>query len=123
MTDEIKREKNMNEKIINTLTEICENNEEYTILYTPKHNRISLVYTFNSDVEILYIETINNIKYKFESDYNELKDTNIEYIISNIYDTLIEIKLESLIEDLNIDNVNDFNDIITIINNIIEKYC
>ena len=54
---------------------------------------------------------------------NELKDTNIEYIISNIYDTLIEIKLESLIEDLDIDNVNDFNDIITIINNIIEKYC
>ena len=113
----------MNEKIINTLTKICENNEEYTILYTPKHNRISLVYTFNSDVEILYIETINNIKYKFESDYNEFKDTNIEYIISNIYDTLIEIKLESLIEDLNIDNVNDFNDIVTIINNIIEKYC
>ena len=113
----------MNEKIINTLTEICENNEEYTILYIPKHNRISLVYTSNLDVEILYIETINNIKYKFESDYNELKDTNIEYIISNIYDTLIEIKLESLIEDLDIDNVNDFNDIITIINNIIEKYC
>ena len=54
----------MNEKIINTLTEICENNEEYTILYTPKHNRISLVYTSNLDVEILYIETINNIKYK-----------------------------------------------------------
>ena len=113
----------MNEKIINTLTEICENNEEYTILYTPKHNRISLVYTSNLDVEILYIETINNIKYKFESDYNELKDTNIEYIISNIYDTLIEIKLESLIEDLDIDNVNDFNDIITIVNNIREKYC
>ena len=113
----------MNEKIINTLTKICENNEEYTILYTPKHNRISLVYTANLDVDILHIETINNTVYKFESDYNELKDSNIEYIISNIYDTLMMIKLESLIEYLDIDNVKDFNDIITIINNIREKYC
>ena len=113
----------MNEKIINTLTKICENNEEYTILYAPKHNRISLVYTSNLNAEILHIETINNTVYEFESGYNELKDSNIEYIISNIYDTLMMIKLESLIEDLDIDNVNDFNNIITIVNNIREKYC
>lgn len=113
----------MNEKIINTLTEICKNNGEYTILYIPKRNRISLVYTSNLNIEILYIETINNTEYKFESDYDELKDTNIKYIISTIYDTLIKIKLESLIEDLDIDNINDFNDIITIVNNIREKYC
>lgn len=113
----------MNEKIINTLTKICENDGEYTILYIPKHNRISLVYTSNLDVEILYIETINNTEYKFESDYDEFEDTNIEHIISSICDTLMMIKIESLIEDLDIDNVNDFNDIITIINNIREKYC
>lgn len=34
----------MNEKIINTLTKICENNGEYAILYIPKHDRISLVF-------------------------------------------------------------------------------
>ena len=113
----------MNEKIINTLIKICKNNGEYAILYIPKHDRISLVYTSNLNVEILYIETINNTKYKFESDYDELEDTNIEYIISSIYDTLIKIKLESLIGDLDINNVNDFNDIITIVNNIREKYC
>ena len=113
----------MNEKIINTLIEICENNEEYTILYRPKHDRISLVYTSNLNIEILYIETINNTEYKFKSDYYELKDTDIEFIILSIYDTLIRIKLESLMGDLYIDNVNDFNDIITIINNIREKYC
>lgn len=114
----------MNEKIINTLAEICENNEEYTTLYMLKHDKISLVYTSNLNIEILYIETINNTEYKFGSeDYGEFIDTNIEYIISSIYDTLIEIKIESLIEDLYIDNVNDFNDIITIINNIREKYC
>ena len=114
----------MNEKIINTLIEICENNEEYTALYMPKHDRISLVYTSNLNIEILYIETINNTEYKFKSDYDELKDTDIEYIILSIYDTLIKIKLESLAGDLHIDNVNDFfNDIITIINNIREKYC
>lgn len=92
-------------------------------MYIPKHDRISLVYTPNLNVEILYIETINNTEYKFESDYDEFKDTNIEYIISNIYETLMKIKLESLIGDLYIDNVNDFNDIITIVNNIREKYC
>lgn len=113
----------MNEKIINTLTKICENNGEYAILYIPKHDRISLVYTSNLNIEILYIETTNNTEYKFESDYDELKDTNIEYIISSIYDTLIKIKIESLIGDLDIDNVNDFNDIITIVNNIRKKYC
>lgn len=113
----------MNEKIINTLTKICKNNEEYTILYVPKHDRISLVYTSDLNIEILYIETINNTEYKFESDYDELIDTNIEYIILSIYDTLIQIKIESLIGDLFIDNVNDFNDIITILNNIREKYC
>ena len=113
----------MNEKIINTLIKICENNGEYTTLYIPKHNRISLVYTSDLNIEILYIETINNTGYKFESDYDELKDTNIEYIILSIYDTLIRIKLESLIGDLYIDNVKDFNDIIAIINNIREKYC
>lgn len=113
----------MNEKIINTLAEICENNGEYTILYIPKHDRISLVYTSNLNIEILYIETINNTEYKFKSDYYELKDTDIEFIILSIYDTLIQIKIESLIEDLYIDNVNDFNDIITIVNNIREKYC
>lgn len=113
----------MNEKIINTLTKICENNGEYTILYRPKHDRISLVYTPDLNIEILYIKTINNTEYKFESDYDELIDTNIEYIILSIYDTLIRIKLESLMEDLDIDNVKDFNDIITIINNIREKYC
>lgn len=113
----------MNEKIINTLIKICENNKEYTILYIPKHNRISLVYTSDLNIEILYIETINNTEYKFESDYDELIDTNIEYIILSIYDTLIQIKIESLIGDLYIDNVNDFNDIITIVNNIREKYC
>lgn len=113
----------MNEKIINTLTKICENNGEYTTLYIPKHDRISLVYTSNLNIEILYIETINNTEYKFKSDYYELKDTDIEFIILSIYDTLIQIKIESLIEDLYIDNVNDFNDIITIVNNIREKYC
>lgn len=113
----------MNEKIINTLIKICENNGEYTTLYIPKHNRISLVYTSDLNDEILYIETINNIEYKFESDYDELIDTNIEYIILSIYDTLINIKIESLMGDLYIDNVNDFNDIITIVNNIKEKYC
>ena len=113
----------MNEKIINTLIEICENNEEYTTLYMPKHDRISLVYTSNLNIEILYIETINNTEYKFESDYDELIDTNIEYIIYSIYDTLIQIKIESLMGDLYIDNVKDFNDIITIVNNIKEKYC
>lgn len=113
----------MNKKIINTLIKICENNEEYTTLYMPKHDRISLVYTSDLNIEILYIETINNTEYKFESDYDELIDTNIEYIILSIYDTLIRIKLESLMGDLYIDNVNDFNDIITIINNIREKYC
>lgn len=113
----------MNEKIINTLTKICENNGEYTILYRLKHDRISLVYTSDLNIEILYIETINNTEYKFESDYDELRDTNIEYIILSIYDTLIQIKIESLMGDLYIDNVNDFNDIITIINNIREKYC
>ena len=113
----------MNEKIINTLIKICENNGEYTILYIPKHDRISLVYTSDLNAEILYIETINNTGYKFESDYDELEDTNIEYIILSIYDTLIKIKIESLLGDLYIDNVNDFNDIITIINNIREKYC
>lgn len=113
----------MNEKIINTLAKICENNGEYTILYRPKHDRISLVYTSDLNIEILYIETINNTEYKFESDYDELIDTNIEYIILSIYDTLIQIKIESLIGDLYIDNVKDFNDIITIVNNIREKYC
>ena len=113
----------MNEKIVNTLNEICENNEEYTMVYTPKHDRISLVYISNLNIEILYIETINNTEYKFKSNYDEFKDTNIEYIISSIYDTLIKIKMESLFEDLNIDNANDFNNIITIINNIREKYC
>ena len=108
----------MNEKIVNTLNEICENNEEYTMVYTPKHDRISLVYISNLSVEILYIETINNTEYKFKSNYDEFKDTNIEYIISSIYYTLIKIKMESLFEDLNIDNANDFNNIITIINNI-----
>ena len=113
----------MNEKIVNTLIKICENNGEYTTLYRPKHDRISLVYTSNLNIEILYIETINNTEYKFKSDYYELKDTDIDFIILSIYDTLIQIKIESLIEDLYIDNVNDFNDIITIINNIREKYC
>lgn len=113
----------MNEKIINTLTKICENNGEYTILYIPKHDRISLVYTSDLNAEILYIKTINNTEYKFESDYDELEDTNIEYIILSIYDTLIKIKIESLLGDLYIDNINDFNDIITIVNNIREKYC
>ena len=114
----------MNEKIINTLIEICENNEEYTTLYMPKHDRISLVYTSNLNIEILYIETINNTEYKFKSDYYELKeDTNIDFIILSIYDTLIQIKIESLMGDLYIDNVKDFNDIITIVNNIKEKYC
>lgn len=113
----------MNEKIINTLAKICENNEEYTTLYMPKDDRISLVYTSNLNIEILYIETINNTEYKFKSDYYELKDTDIDFIILSIYDTLIQIKIESLIEDLYIDNVNDFNDIITIVNNIREKYC
>ena len=113
----------MNEKIINTLTKICENNGEYAILYMPKHDRILLVYASDLNAEILYIETINNTEYKFESDYDELIDTNIEYIILSIYDTLIKIKLESLTGDLYIDNVNDFNDIITIVNNIREKYC
>lgn len=113
----------MNEKIINTLAKICENNREYTILYTPKHDRISLVYTSNLNIEILYIKTINNTEYKFESDYDEFIDTNIEHIILSIYDTLIEIKIESLVDDLYIDNVIDFNDIITIVNNIREKYC
>lgn len=113
----------MNEKIVNTLTKICENNGEYTILYISKHDRISLVYTSDLNIEILYIETINNTEYKFESDYDGLIDTNIEYIILSIYDTLIQIKIESLIGDLYIDNVNDFNDIITIVNNIREKYC
>lgn len=113
----------MNEKIINTLTKICENNGEYAILYIPKHDRILLAYTSNLNLEILYIETINNTEYKFESDYDEFKDTNIEYILSSVYDTLIKIKLESLVEDLDINNVNDFNDIITTVNNIREKYC
>ena len=31
--------------------------------------------------------------------------------------------MSNKIEDLDIDNVNDFNDIITIVNNVIEKYC
>ena len=61
----------MNEKIVNTLTKICENNGEYAILYIPKHNRISLVYTSDLNAEILYIETINNTEYKFESDYEK----------------------------------------------------
>ena len=113
----------MNEKIINTLNKICENNGEYTILYIPKHDRISLVYTSDLNAEILYIKTINNTEYKFGSDYDELEDTNIEYIILSIYDTLIKIKIESLLGDLYIDNINDFNNIITIINNIREKYC
>ena len=113
----------MNEKIINTLNKICENNGEYTILYIPKYDRISLVYTSDLNAEILYIKTINNTEYKFGSDYDELEDTNIEYIILSIYDTLIKIKIESLLGDLYIDNINDFNNIITIINNIREKYC
>lgn len=113
----------MNEKIINTLNKICENHGEYTILYKPKHDKISLVYTSDLNAEILYIKTINNTEYKFESDYDELEDTNIEYIILSIYDTLIKIKIESLLGDLYIDNVNNFNDIITIVNNIREKYC
>ena len=113
----------MNEKIVNTLTKICKNNEEYAILYIPKDDRISLAYTSNLNIEILYIKTINNIEYKFGSNYDELKDTNIEHIISSIYNTLMEIKFESLIEDLDIDNMNDFNDIITVVNNIREKYC
>lgn len=113
----------MNEKIINTLIKICENDEEYTVTYTPAFERISLALTNNLSVEILYIETINNTEYMFESEYDKFKDIDIEYIISSIYDTLMKIKLESLIGDLNINNVNDFNDIITIINNIREKYC
>ena len=113
----------MNERIINTLTKICENNEEYAILYIPAHDRISLVYTSNLNVEILYIEMVSNTEYKFESDYDKIEDTNMEYILLSVYDTLMKIKLESLIEDLDITNVNDFNDIITIVNNIREKYC
>lgn len=113
----------MNERIINTLTKICEDNKEYAILYIPAHDRISLVYTPNLDVEILYIEMVSNTEYKFESDYDEIEDTNMEYILLSVYNTLIKIKLESLIEDLDITNVNDFNDIITIVNNIREKYC
>ena len=47
----------------------------------------------------------------------------LKRIIMLKYGTLIKIKIESLLGDLYIDNVNDFNNIITIINNIREKYC
>lgn len=113
----------MNEKIINTLIKICENDEEYTVTYTPALERISLAFTNDLSVEILYIETINNTEYMFESEYDKFKDIDIEYIISNIYDTLMKVKFESLLEDLNIDDVEDFNNMITIINNLREKYC
>lgn len=113
----------MNEKIINTLIKICEGDEEYTVTYTPALERISLVFTNDLSIEILYIETISNTEYKFGSDYDEFKDIDIEYIISNIYDTLMKVKFESLLENLNIDDVEDFNNMITIINNLREKYC
>lgn len=114
----------MNGKILNTLVRICKKNEEYTMIYTPAHERISLVYTNDFNNEILYIEKTTEDKvYKFESESDIFTDMNIDFIISNIYNTLLSLKFESFIEDLEVNNVDDFNNIIDIINQTREKYC
>lgn len=112
----------MNE-IINILMEICKSNEEYTLIYTPAHDRIAMVCTIDYDNEILYIEKAENNEYKFESDTDVFTDINIDFIISTIYVTLINLKFNSLIEDLNVDNTKDFNKMIKDINTLRDKYC
>ena len=113
----------MNEKIINTLIKICENDEDYTMIYTPAYDRISLVYTDDFGNEILNIEKNDNAEYKFESESDDFIDINIDFIISNIYNSLLSLQLESFIGDLDIDNTDDFTKISTVIYNMREKYC
>lgn len=113
----------MNEKIINTLIKICENDEEYTVTYTPAQDIISLIYTSDFENEILCIEKISDKEYKFESKGFVFTDIDIDFIISNVYNTLLNLKFESFIEDLDINNVKDFNNIADIINQTREKYC
>lgn len=113
----------MNEKIINTLIKICEIDEDYTMIYTPAHDRISLVYTDDFGNEILNIEKNDNAEYKFESESDDFTSIDIDFIISSIYNSLLSLQFESFIEDLNIDNINDFERISTVVYNMREKYC
>lgn len=113
----------MNEKIINTLVRICENNDNYTMVYTPALDIISLVETYDFEDEILCIEKISDKEYKFESKDFVSTDINIDFIISNIYNALLNLKFKFFIEDLNINDVNDFNSIADIINQLGIDYC
>lgn len=113
----------MNNEITNTLIDICKNNEEYTLIYTPAHDRIAMVDTTNYDNEIFYIEKAKNNEWKFESDIVLFVEADINFIISTIYATLINSKFSSLIEDLNIDDVKDLNKMIEDIKNLKDKYC
>lgn len=113
----------MNGKILNTLVRICENNDNYTMAYTPALDIISLVETSDFEDEILCIEKISDKEYKFESKGFVFTDIDIDFIISNIYNTLLNLKFESFIEDLDINDVKDFNNIVDIINQTREKYC
>lgn len=113
----------INGKILNILMRICENNEDYTMVYTPAQGIISLVHTCDFENEILCIEKISDKEYKFESKGFVFTDIDIDFIISNIYNTLLNLKFESFIEDLDINDVNDFNNIADIINQTREKYC
>ena len=113
----------MNEKIIKTLVEICEEHEEYTLIYTPAQGYISIVYTNDFNNEILHIEQIIDKEYKVETCDDAFTDTNIEFIISTIYNSLLSLELNSLIEDLDIDNVKDFNKIVEKISIIRTEYC
>lgn len=113
----------MDDKIINTLVGICENDEDYTMVYTPAQNIISLVCTSDFENEILCIEKISDKEYKFESKGFVFTDIDIDFIISNIYNTLLNLKFESFIEDSNINGTNDFNRITDIVNHLREEYC
>lgn len=108
----------MDKKIINTLVGICENNENYSLVYTPAYDKIALSYTDSMD-EILSVEKIIDKEYEFNSIRGEnFTDRDIDFIISAIYNSLIVSKFESLFEDLNINNIEDFNKVIERIDDI-----
>ena len=108
----------MDKKIINTLVGICENNEDYSLVYTPAYDKITLSYTDSMD-EILSVEKIDDKEYEFNNEENgSFTDRDIDFIISAIYNSLIVLKFESLFEDLNINNIEDFNKVIERIDDI-----
>lgn len=95
----------MFKRLIDLLIEISDKINFATIIDF-EISQIKVVDINDYTIELFTIKIVHGEIYFYNEDY-----------------TLMKIKLESLIGDLDIDNVNDFNDIITIVNNIREKYC